>query len=135
MEIVSTRLEYPYTALPTRKRVHGDLDCWYKSFAGIGLSSDQTVLRSIHFEESYFNVRGIAKSLGIQAMLNENAVLTADAEDRAPHDNKDQGLLERRKVNRHKQPILLLNKICLCKSHQTSTLKFIFSHNLSGLDL
>ena len=69
-------------------------------------------------------------------MLDENAVLTADAANKPPHDNKDQGLLERRKVNRPKQPILLLNKMgCLWKSHHTTTLKFIFSHNLSGIDL
>ena len=134
MEIVSTRLEYPYTAFPTRKKIHGDLDCLYNSFDGIGLFSDQTVLRSIHFEESYFN--DIAKSFGIQTMLNENAVLTADAANKPPHDNKDQGLLERRKVNRPKKPIVLLDKMgCLCKSHHTTTLKFIFSHNLSWVDL
>ena len=41
-------------------------------------------------------------------MLDENAVITADAANKPPHDNKDQGLLERRKVNRPKRPILLL---------------------------
>ena len=69
-------------------------------------------------------------------MLDENAVLTADAANKPPHDNKDQGLLERRKVNRPKQPILLPNTMgCLCKSHHTTILKFIFSQNLSGVDL
>ena len=69
-------------------------------------------------------------------MLDENAVLTADAANKPPHDNKDQGLLERRKVIRPKQPILLLNKMgCLWKSHHTTTLEFISSHNLSGVDL
>ena len=79
MEIVSTRLQYPYTAFPRRRKIHGDLDCGYNSFAGIGLSSNQTVLRSIHFEESYFTVRDIARSLVTQAVLHENAVLTKDA--------------------------------------------------------
>ena len=126
MEIVSTRLGYPYTAFPTRKKIHGDYA------VGTIRSPASAYLAIKQFRAAFIlNNRTL-----IQAMLDENAVLTADAASKPPYDSKDQGLLERRKVNRPKQPILLLNKMgCLWKSHHTTTLKFIFSQNLSGVDL
>ena len=44
MEIVSTRMEYPYTAFPTGKKMQDGLDCGYSSFAGIGITGAHLVI-------------------------------------------------------------------------------------------
>ena len=72
--------------------------------------SHKTTLCGLHFEESCFYLRrDIARSLGIRNHLNQTAVPSIDVARQPPNAKIESGLREKRKVNRPKLPILLVN--------------------------